>query len=1038
MQLFKLSTVSISFSKEDSDRYYICSGIIKDDRKYEAKIVYKKRLESTDQGPLQMSCNCMGHKEYGYCEHAMALYLTYHYHIIRDRNLKNYIHFDENSPPLPMASGHGVSVEKYGSIIDGPHRLAGAPSVSTYSSLQYLLHQRKVVNFPVPRSFEGTLILNIDTSSSVQPDQGMTINNLTVSFQWRSESGVLETRISIFENLYLFHWDSGQALHLNSDLQDLVQKIRIHRFNFSINDYIRLARLYGGSKNCEIIIDGKRLEDLPLMQSHCHIHLKPDPDKKGMIDFELFFVDDEDQHQIIISEYLGLFTFTGGALGSFRKKRDAYDFLQNYIDHIENDSQEYKKYLQASSKRDRFFEMIAHTHQSSETLTYNKIKKSLNLFDSHFQILLIKTCYESFGETFFRMGRINDDHTTLHYKLSSTLLFQGISKLFTTLLPYGVSIFYDQNEIKKWASRVRFERRSSFNEWFDVEIKLSQDDLEILKNTDLDSQIVLSKDGPVFLGQDHLTLLRYLRQYLKNSTKSITNSDPNPDEKQGELVPMDHTTSFLVRFNRARIFEIFELKKLGIEGILTPEEEELCQRLSTFEEMPQYELPQNLVNIVRPYQKIGYNWLRFLYENKLGACLADDMGLGKTLQTIAFIKSIYHKIERVIVICPVTILINWQKEIEKFSDMEHLIYHGGVRQLPKESKIILTSYGVMKKEVQSTFKDLHFDVMILDEVQHLKNIRSQGAFAARQLNADFRICLTGTPVENDLSEFYNILDLAMPGLWGDIQSLKAISNTQSRKIARNMAAPFILRRTKSQVLSDLPPKIENNVYLEMMPEERQVYEERLRLIQAKIQISPSKNRYGEILKGLLELRQSCLWQKNENLLVSTKIDFLMETLEQVIEEGHQAIVFSQFTTYLNILQTGIHKMHWKYSRIDGSQTTSRRQKEVDQFQSAQTQIFLISLKAGGVGLNLTAASYVFVMDPWWNPAVENQAIDRAHRIGQKNTLNVYRPIIKDSVEEKVLKLQEMKKELFDDLLNTDDNKIFNGRLTMKDFEQLLS
>ncbi|MFG1515063.1 DEAD/DEAH box helicase, partial [Halobacteriovorax sp. ZH3_bin.1] len=259
------------------------------------------------------------------------------------------------------------------------------------------------------------------------------------------------------------------------------------------------------------------------------------------------------------------------------------------------------------------------------------------------------------------------------------------------------------------------------------------------------------------------------------------------------------------------------------------------------------------------------------------------------------------------------------------------------------------------------------------------------------------------------------------------------------------AAPFILRRTKNQVLTDLPPKIENNVLLSFDDSEDEFYKNKLQSIKDNIQNAPKNKKYGEILKGLLELRQSCLWQNHSNKttkdirsLSSTKVDYLIESLEQIVEEGHQVIVFSQFTTYLDIIGTAFDSQCWKYSRIDGSLNVKKRQAAVDEFQSGKTKLFLISLKAGGVGLNLTAASYVFIMDPWWNPAVESQAIDRAYRIGQKNTLNVFRPIIKGSVEEKVLKLQEIKRELFKELLPEDDEELFSGKLTMKDFEDLFN
>jgi len=262
-------------------------------------------------------------------------------------------------------------------------------------------------------------------------------------------------------------------------------------------------------------------------------------------------------------------------------------------------------------------------------------------------------------------------------------------------------------------------------------------------------------------------------------------------------------------------------------------------------------------------------------------------------------------------------------------------------------------------------------------------------------------------------------------------------------VARKTAAPFILRRTKAQVLTELPPKIENNIYLNFNDEERASYVQSLVQIKKRIEQAPSKHKYGEILRGLLELRQKCLWQNQPSHgeldfrgIDSTKIEFLVETLEQIIEEGHQALVFSQFTTYLDIIQKILREKHWKLARIDGTQSLKKRQEQVDLFQEGKCPVFLISLKAGGVGLNLTAASYVFIMDPWWNPAVEQQAIDRAHRIGQLNTLTVYRPIVKNSVEEKVIELQQMKKELFKDLLPDDDENLFSGRLTMKDFTSL--
>ena len=332
----------------------------------------------------------------------------------------------------------------------------------------------------------------------------------------------------------------------------------------------------------------------------------------------------------------------------------------------------------------------------------------------------------------------------------------------------------------------------------------------------------------------------------------------------------------------------------------------------------------------------------------------------------------------------------------------------------------------------------------MDEVQNLKNIRSIGSLAIRNLKANFKVCLTGTPVENDISEFFNILDLCVPGLWGDILKAKKNKFLRDKNVVRKSAKPFILRRTKDQVLGDLPDKVEQNQILDFESSEKKFYNQLLATIQNEIRVTPKNNRFGIILRGILRLRQSCLWQPdNTNTSLesdsafSTKVRFLCSQVEQILEEGHQALIFSQFTSYLDIIQKVFNQRSWNYSRIDGKYSVAQRQKEITKFQEGENKLFLISLKAGGVGLNLTAASYVFIMDPWWNPAVENQAIDRAHRIGQKNKVTVYRPIIKESVEEKILMLQNEKKQLFEDLLGQAEGEFFSGKLSKEDFEFIL-
>lgn len=1023
LRFFKLSRVSISFKKGTPETYYIVSGIVRDDRTHETKIVYKKRLEGTPEGPLSSNCDCHHWKEGTHCPHVVALFLTYHVQQYIEAQGEGRPEYENDSglPPIVINSNFGVNVAEYGTVLSGPHQLIGAPAAPSYSSLQYLLHNKKVVPFPMPDTFKGKLQVYLSSDEKIR-------------FKYKgpqSDGNKIYSEVSLFENLYLFNWKNGTVLHLPADLKILIQRIRLNPYSYTINDVLSNVMELNLYSLVDLLIEGTPLEDIKTIEPKCRVTLAP-AEKKGLLHANLEFFDET---EILVSppEFFSHFTFNHGILSHFKKKQDAYEFVMAVADSLKNGNDAYKKFIVSASKKVKAQQLITELQKNRETITYDQMSKVICRYDNAIVKELFLSMVQNFGDQFFRYAHVDGETKKVKYDVPPAVVFQGLTDFHRQVTMSGIEIYYDRHEISKWNSRIRFERRSSSTKWFDLELNIDQDDLAVIQEADLESGMVITKKGLILLTKEQKDLIRFMQKYTKyEAVDTQTKIDGSQSFKK-----------FILPFNRARIFELFELRKIGIDGALTEEEIALCEKLANLTEMPTYELPKQIKGTLRPYQITGFNWLRFLYEHRLGACLADDMGLGKTLQTITFLQSIYEKIERVLVVCPVTILLNWEKEIEKFSEMSMHIYHGGSRELPMDKKIILTSYGVMKKESEAIFANINFDILILDEVQHLKNVRSLGAFSARKIHADFRICLTGTPVENDLSEFYNILDLSMPGIWGDLQFVRAVSNAKTRGIARRTAGPFILRRTKAQVLHDLPPKIENNVYLELNEEELKHYQQNIISIRSRINSSTSSAKYGEILRGLLQLRQNCLWQNrtsdlNYKNIDSTKIEFLMETLETILEEGQQAIIFSQFTTYLDIIQHHFREKHWKYSRIDGSQSINKRQEQVELFQSQKNPIFLISLKAGGVGLNLTAASYVFIMDPWWNPAVESQAIDRAHRIGQKNTLTVYRPIIKNSVEEKVLKLQEEKKQLFTDLLSTDDEEIFSGRLTMKDFEMLFS
>ncbi len=1009
-RIIEFGRINISFSKERENRF-IVSGIVSESEPFQVKI------QGQDKN-LSSNCNCNNWDEEHHCPHAAALFI--HYSL--SQNYVNEKQSDQLKSQV-MFHGHGVHVENYGNIVKGASKLMGANMNSTYSSLQYLLVNRKIVNYPLPEEFSGKL--HIDLLPCEDHERFEMFNPDFESFFptfWYEKDDQEFHKVSLFENHYLFNWEEGKLLKLPSEVSDIVKKTIISGEMNSIHDHLKNYTQLLNNDEVVLHINGDKFQDIHIEPVKMRFLISASK-RKGYLDFkgELF---DEKDRVILPPTVFKTMLSDHGFLNSFRTKQDSYDFIKVLIESIEYNSAEYKKFSYSSSDRGKLVEWIEYFLDQPEIIFYDPFLKQLYILNSEMFKDIYKGVFEFFGLTAARFSFYQKADRNFYFQLPKNHLLNGVSGFYRSTRKYEIPLFYNNNEVKTWNSNIRFERERSNMDWFDLKLVISDQDYDIIKNADISEDLIISNDQLILMDSKEKELLKFMKKYTKH-------------ELQGKEMDTNNVQKFSLNFKRARIFELFELKKHGIEGALTEEEEVLCTNLLNLTEMPSFPISDKFKAIAREYQTTGYNWLRFLFENKFGACLADDMGLGKTLQTIMFIESIIDRVDKILIICPVSILLNWKNEIDKFSQLDVEMYYGDGRKLDGTKKIIITSYGIMKKESYTTFKDHRFDILIMDEVQHLKNIRSQGAIAARNLNAEFRVCLTGTPVENDLSEFYNIMDLSIPGIWGDLSLFRSSSSKKSRLLARQTVRPFILRRTKEQVLTELPEKIENHIYLSFSEEERQHYLSTLVNIKNKMQQIQQGRKYSEILKSLLQLRQLCLWQ-NQQSLRSTKIDFLIENLEQLIEEGHKVLVFSQFTTYLDLIQNKVRENSWKYARIDGSQTMKKRQAEVEKFQDGDAQVFLISLKAGGVGLNLTAASYIFLMDPWWNPAVESQAIDRAYRIGQENRLTVYRPIIKDSVEEKVLVLQNTKRELFRDLMADEDENFYSGKLTMDDFQNLLS
>ncbi|RME76821.1 MAG: DEAD/DEAH box helicase, partial [Chloroflexi bacterium] len=484
-----------------------------------------------------------------------------------------------------------------------------------------------------------------------------------------------------------------------------------------------------------------------------------------------------------------------------------------------------------------------------------------------------------------------------------------------------------------------------------------------------------------------------------------------------------------------------------------PEFEERKKRLLEFQGIQPVPLPSGFHGELRPYQQAGYNWLHFLHQYKFGGCLADDMGLGKTIETLAFLLSLKesgHAERPSLLVLPRSLLVNWQREIEHFTpDLTWYEHFGASRthdiQLFDNYDLILTTYGVMLRDIEQ-LRQYRFHYVILDESQAIKNPLAKTAKAARLLNADHRLVLTGTPVENSTFELWSQFAFLNPGLLGNLDYFKEEfgkpierkGDEAASEFLRKMVYPFILRRTKAQVAPELPPRTERIIYTDMSPAQRKFYEKtrdeyRAQLLGLIEDQGLNKARM-KILEGLLRLRQIC----NHPRLVkpnfrgdSSKLELLLETLETLQAEGHKALVFSQFVQMLKIIRQELDRRKVSYTYLDGR--TRKRQEQVDRFQNnPDIPFFLISLKAGGVGLNLTAADYVIHVDPWWNPAVEMQATDRTHRIGQDKAVFVYKLITRGSVEEKILELQERKKNLVEQLITTESS--FFKQLTVDDIQ----
>ncbi len=600
-------------------------------------------------------------------------------------------------------------------------------------------------------------------------------------------------------------------------------------------------------------------------------------------------------------------------------------------------------------------------------------------------------------------------------------------------------------------------------------------------------------DGQAMFDDQHVELPQLLAA-LGRGENTIVLGDGTlgmlPQEwlaKYGTLAALGTEEKDHIRFSRTQVALLDALLASMPEATCDELFQQTRDRLRRFEGIRPADAPRGFGGELRPYQREGLGWLQFLREFRFGGCLADDMGLGKTIQVLAMLDA--RRIEKQndrsmqadptdkasaaaamegplasvsprpsIIVLPRSLVFNWRKEAAKFTPQLRLLDHTGIDRICRgeddhtpvlnEYDLILTTYGTLRSDA-AKLKDVRFDYVILDEAQAIKNASTANAKAVRLLQGDHRLVLTGTPVENRLSDLWSLFEFLNPGMLGGANVFKRLGgdnngeSDDARRLLAKALRPFILRRKKEQVARDLPAKVEQTLYCELEPKQRKLYnqlrEHYRKSLLGRIEKNGLAKSKMHVLEALLRLRQAAchpgLIDDKLRKDSGAKLDALMPRLEELIAEGHKVLVFSQFTSLLAIVRTRLDASKITYEYLDGQ--TKDRQARVDRFQNdPNCPLFLISLKAGGVGLNLTAAEHVFLLDPWWNPAVEAQAIDRAHRIGQTRQVFAFRLIARDTVEEKVLELQSNKRELADAIINEDNSLI--SRMGREELEMLLS
>jgi len=549
----------------------------------------------------------------------------------------------------------------------------------------------------------------------------------------------------------------------------------------------------------------------------------------------------------------------------------------------------------------------------------------------------------------------------------------------------------------------------------------------------------LEGTAELFIEGERFSLFEALFQFRQNAYIQLSDGSRaiiNPDYvKKLERIFLKRKDDVALSFYDLPLIDDLINSKISGKGYL--EAKEIFKGFNKLDD-DVIEIPQ-LQQKLRQYQETGYKWLKYLHQHSMSGCLADDMGLGKTIQAIALLSSIYPaETASSLIIVPKSLIFNWEQEILKFNPgLTYYIYYGQQRDLRQalDHQLIITSYGTVRNEIEQ-LSDVHFCYVILDESQQIKNLNSQISKAVVLLQSRYRLALSGTPIENNLGELYALFRFLNPAMLGGLERfsrgyLTPIQLYGDRDIAAELKQkiqPFMMRRLKKEVLKDLPEKIEQRLYVELAPDHRRFYEQRRAFFHNavfdQISLEGVKNSQFFVLQAITELRQiaSIPESKSDALVISPKREILLESVVDSVANGHKILIFANFLSALDYVAEDLEKNNIAFETMTGA--TRNRESLVNRFQTdPEISVFLMTLKTGGQGLNLTAADIVFIFDPWWNIAAENQAIDRTHRIGQDRTVFSYKLITKETIEEKIILLQERKKRLVEDFISAEGSTI---------------